>query len=67
MTDRIKGFVVVLKEDLREDDAEATLKAIEMVKGVIKVTPVMSDAHDYIIRQQVKQEFREKIYALALD
>jgi hypothetical protein len=42
MTDRLKGFVVVLEEDLPEDDAEPVLSAIRMVKGVVSVKPVIA-------------------------
>ncbi len=37
MTDRYNGIVVTLKEDMREDDAEATLSAIRRIKGVLSV------------------------------
>lgn len=44
MTDRHAGYVVTLDRDIREDDAEAVLNAIRMVKGVASVTPVDGDA-----------------------
>ncbi len=43
MTDRYAGFVVVLDEDVREDDAQATINAIRQIKGVLGVEPVGAD------------------------
>jgi hypothetical protein len=34
VTDRHSGYIVVLAEDIREDDAEGTLNALRMVRGV---------------------------------
>lgn len=42
MTDRYAGFIVALEQDLREDDAQETIKAILMIKGVLKVEPQVS-------------------------
>lgn len=35
MTDRLKGFIVTLTTDIREDDAESIVQAIKMIKGVL--------------------------------
>jgi hypothetical protein len=43
MTDRHAAFVVVLEQDLREDDAAAIRRALEMVKGVAAVRPVLAE------------------------
>lgn len=40
MTDSYAGFVVTLDKDLRSDEAQAVIGAIEMIKGVITVGPV---------------------------
>ncbi len=37
MTDRIKGYLVTLEGDFRDDDAEHIQSAIQMIKGVYKV------------------------------
>lgn len=39
MTDRHSGYLVVLEADLREDDAQAVIDALRMVKGVADVIP----------------------------
>ena len=41
MTDRHSGYVVTLRTDVREDDGEAILTALRMVKGVLSVEPVV--------------------------
>jgi hypothetical protein len=43
MTDRHAAYIVTLAEDIREDDAEATLNALRMVRGVADVQPVIAD------------------------
>lgn len=62
MTDRIKGFTVVLEEPLRDDDAEAIINAIRMVKGVMEVTPHIQTADDYYAEARARAKFRRKIY-----
>ncbi len=63
MTDRLKGAVVVFDRDIREDDAEAILMALRMVKGVMAVTPSVSSAEDWMNQARVKGEIRDKLYA----
>jgi hypothetical protein len=65
VTDRHAGYIVVLAEDIREDDAEGTLNALRMVKGVISVTPVIADYTQAIARERRDDEWREALYALA--
>jgi hypothetical protein len=62
MTDRVKGYVVTLDGTYREDDAEAILNAIRMVKGVRRVEPVPSrGVDDAIVRSRVLLEIREAV------
>ncbi len=68
MTDRFNGFVVVLKHDLREDDAEATIAAIRQIKGVLSVEPhVGSLLEDHIAYQRVKDAISRKLWAALND
>jgi len=62
MTDRIKGFTVVLSEPIRDDDFEAISKAVEMIKGVAKVVPSISSGEDWMNREMVKIELTKKLY-----
>ena len=62
MTDRIKGFVVTLDKDIRIDDVQPIMDAIKMVKGVIDVSPSVTNADDHMNRERVTQEFRNKFW-----
>lgn len=42
MTDRHSGYVVTLAKNIREDDAVATISAIQQIKGVLSVQPVLA-------------------------
>lgn len=48
MTERHSGYVVVLRNDIREDDAERVIDAIQMIKGVLTVKPVTSDEPGWV-------------------
>lgn len=62
MTDRIKGFQVVLDRDYRDDDVKSIILAIRMIKGVKNVTPVVSVAEDTIVQMRVTSEIKDKLY-----
>lgn len=62
MTNRLKGFYVVLESDVREDDAEPILNALRMVKGVLSVDPVETAPVDHFERTRIEMEFREKLW-----
>ena len=62
MTQRVKGFVVSLDNDMREDDVEHIVNAIKMIKGVSGVQNVDSGIDDVINRMNIKREMSEKIF-----
>lgn len=62
MTDRLKGVTVTFKTDIREDDAEATINAIRMIKGVLSVDPIMANYQDHVARVRLKHEISDKLY-----
>lgn len=62
MTDRHRGYVVVLENDIREDDAEAVINAMRMIKGVLTVKPIIADAASMIERERVKVEYNLKLH-----
>lgn len=64
MTDRHAGYVVTLAHDLREDDAEATITALRMVRGVISVTPVEAGADLGIAEMRAKNDMRQRLLDL---
>jgi len=47
VTDRHVAYTVLLEREIREDDAEAIVSAISMVKGVREVVPVVADVGMY--------------------
>ena len=67
MSDRINGFVVILDKDYKDEDIEATIKAIEQIKGVVAVKPNIVKHNDYIAKEQTKINIVEKIYNFAQD
>ena len=56
MTDRINGVFVTLEDDIRIDDAEYLLNALRMVKGVIDVSPNVSDSMNHVAKIRAKTE-----------
>ena len=64
MTDRYNAVVVAFDRDIREDDAEAVINAIRMIKGVVNVTPNVTDISDHVAAMRAKRELREKLLAV---
>ena len=64
MTDRLKGLVVTLDRDYRDDDAEAIINAIRQIKGVLMVDLSMTTLDDDINRNRVRHELGEKLWAV---
>lgn len=62
MTDRHMGYVVVLTKDIREDDAEAVIAALKMIKGVLTVKPITGDMATMVIESRMKNELRDRLY-----
>lgn len=67
MTDRLSGFVVVLEEDTRDDDAQATLDAIRQIRGVLSVEPHVSDIGAIIALSRTKHEILNGLIAIVRD
>jgi hypothetical protein len=62
MTDRHAGYLVTLADDIREDDAEAILTALRMVRGVQSVEPVLASIDQQIAQSRADGVWRERIY-----
>lgn len=62
MTDRYNAVVVTFDRDIREDDAEAIINAIRMLKGVLAVTPNVSDINMHVAESRVKRELTDRLY-----
>ena len=66
MTNRLSGFKVTLKENMREDDAEDILKAIRMIKGVLQVSPIEADTFSPEVTR-IRIEISEQLRKFAVD
>ena len=64
MTDRVKGFTVTLERDIREDDFQRILEAVEMIKGVAHVEPSISTVDDHMVRTRLKIDITRNILKL---
>lgn len=62
MSDRIKGFVVVLEKDMKDEDFETVKNAVQAIRGVLKVEPSVVTPHDWMNREQVKGELRQQLW-----
>lgn len=61
MTDRVRNLTVILDRDVRTDDLEIIVSAINMIKGVHSISwnPVNGD--DYVNRQVIKSDVHSKL------
>jgi hypothetical protein len=61
MTDRHNGYFVVLEQDIRLDDAKATIAAIKQIKGVLSVAPNVAGFDEHIAEMRVRTELGDQI------
>lgn len=61
MTDRYHTLTVVLKDDIRDDDAKALIDAVLMLKGVLSVTGIVSDVAAHMARERARHELGQKL------
>jgi hypothetical protein len=62
VTDRYRAFLVTLDHDVREDDAEdGILKALYMLKGVLRVEPVQSGGPVILSDMALQTRIRQKV------
>ena len=64
MTDRIKGLTVTLDPDIREDDAQAIIDAIKMVKGVGDVETHVADLHHHMAVATSRMAMEKDVFGL---
>lgn len=62
MTDRIKGLTVVLDHNIRDDDSEAIVHAILMIRGVVAVSRHVADPDHYMAVTKAKSEIEKKFH-----
>lgn len=66
MSDRIRGFVVTLRHDAKDEYAEATRLAILQLKNVASVKPVVADLEMHMATERARGELRDKIMDILL-
>lgn len=64
MSDRINTITVVLEKDVRDDDCEAVLNAMRMIKGVLRATPNVASVSDHMAEERAKHHLGQKLIAL---
>ena len=62
MTDRVKGLIVTLEHDMREDDVLSLMQAISHFRKVAGVSKAVVNVDDHINREQVRIEFKERVW-----
>jgi hypothetical protein len=65
MTSRHAAYIVVLRDDIREDLAEPTLTALRMVSGVASVEPVVSDYAFVVARTRRDAQWADALAQMA--
>lgn len=61
MTDRYKGFLVLLENDIRSDNAKPILEALKMIKGVLSVKPYVAHMEDYLLAERERIAISQKM------
>lgn len=61
MTDRIKGFLVTLDVEMRDDDVEVVKNAISMIKHVHSVKSYIAGMEDYMSYDRAKSDIGNKL------
>ena len=62
MTDRIKALTVVLEKDVREDDIQPLIDAIELLQGVGCVKKHVSDITDAVAFNRARLQLEKLIW-----
>jgi hypothetical protein len=64
MSNRYHSLTVVLSDDSRDDDADALIKAIMMMKGVCAVAGNVADATTYMAEARARREYGDKLWEM---
>lgn len=58
MTDRVRALTVILVEDIRDDDVEGVVRAIEQMRRVALVEKRIVTSADHLARMTARSEIR---------
>lgn len=64
MTNRFNALTVVLEHDIREDEAQALIAAIQQLRGVLGVSGNVADPMNFVAEQRVRQELSTKLWSV---
>ena len=64
MTDRHRGYLITLRQDLREDDSEAVMQALHMIKGVLTVEPLTATSAEQVAGIRRDEAWQASLYRL---
>lgn len=67
MTDRFNALLVILDKDIREDDAQCLIQAIEQFRNVRKVTGNIANIQQSISQARVRGELINGILKILKD
>ena len=62
MSDIYHSVTVVFKENLREELTQRIVDAIELLDGVLSVTPNVSDIMEHVAQRRAEHEIKQKVY-----
>lgn len=62
MTERAHSLTVILSNDMRVDDVEHLVHAIQMMKFVHSVEPNTRDSELAVVEHRLKREVIERLY-----
>ena len=62
MTDRIHSITVVLKENIRVDDAESLIEALKHFRGVIAVDGNVADFESHMAEERARSKFQTILF-----
>ena len=67
MSNKIKAFTVVMKEDVSEEYAKAVSDAIRLYDGVLEVEVIESDITDFVAHSRERSKITDKLLQLIKD
>jgi uncharacterized membrane protein len=62
MTDRYHTLTVVLGTDIRADDAEAIINAIQQIRGVISASGVVADPVSHMAVERARRDIADRLW-----
>lgn len=67
MADKVKGLTITLTHDIRIDDIQKLMDAIQLLSGVQHVDPVLTTTDDHINRILITSEIKDKLFTVIKD